>query len=54
MKIELTLDEANTLVNLLDLAVKAGGLTVAARAMPFVVKLEQAVKSEQPETVEAE
>lgn len=42
MKIELTNEEANALANLLDLAVKAGGLRVAAAALTVMQKLEAA------------
>lgn len=49
MKIELSIDEANTLLNLIDMAVKSGGLRVAGAALPLVMKLEAAAKEEQTE-----
>lgn len=44
MKIELTNEEANALANLLDIAVKAGGIRSAAPALLIMQKLEEAAK----------
>lgn len=44
MNLELTSEEAQTLANLLDLAVKAGGLQAAAAALPLFTKLQQAAQ----------
>ena len=41
VKFELTQEEANTLAGLIDLAVKAGGITTAVTAVPIFQKLEQ-------------
>lgn len=49
MKIELTIDEANALANLIDLAVKAGGVRVAQPASVLMQKLEDAAKNESSE-----
>jgi hypothetical protein len=40
-----TIQELNTLLNLVDLAVKAGGLPVAAQALPLVEKMQQIAKA---------
>ena len=40
MRLELTKKDAETLMQLLDLAVKAGGLNVAAIALPLAQKIE--------------
>lgn len=50
MKLELTTTEAETLMQLLDLATKAGGLNVAAQALPLAQKLDAAIRSEIPTT----
>lgn len=44
IKIELTLQEAQHLNELLDIAVKAGGLNVAAAALPIATKVKDAAK----------
>lgn len=44
MKLELTPEEAQSLVNLLDVAVKAGGLQAAVVAVPLFQKLQDAAK----------
>jgi hypothetical protein len=44
MTLELTNDEANALAQLLDLAVKAGGLQAAQVAIPLFAKLQEAAK----------
>lgn len=36
-----TIDELNTLIQLLDIATKAGGLSVANQALPLVGKMQQ-------------
>ncbi len=43
IKLELTSEEANALANVIDFAIKAGGVRTAAAAMPIFQKLEQAV-----------
>jgi hypothetical protein len=48
MKIELTEQEAQTLVNLLDAAVKAIGLSAAEAALAIVHKLQAAAQTEEP------
>ncbi len=50
MTLELTKEEAQALVSLLDLAVKTGGLNVAQAAVHLVGKIEQAGKPAQEET----
>lgn len=54
MKLELTNEEVNALANLLDVAVKAGGIRNAAAALVIFQKLEVAAKAENPEPKEAE
>lgn len=44
MTIEFTNEEATILVQLLDMAVKSGGLQVASAALALVNKLEEASK----------
>jgi len=44
VKVDFTIDEANALVNLLDLAVRHGGIRTAATALPLLQKLEQAAQ----------
>lgn len=46
IKLELTLEEANALANLLDLAVKSGGIRVAGAAANFMQRLEDAAKED--------
>lgn len=46
MKLELTIEEASALANLLDLAVKAGGIRVAGVAAEFMNRLEAAAAAE--------
>lgn len=36
-----TIDELNTLIQLLDIATKAGGLSVANQALPLAAKMQQ-------------
>lgn len=38
---QFTTDELNKLVQLLDIATKAGGLAVAQEALPLIVKMQQ-------------
>lgn len=47
MTIDLSKEEAQQLLNLLDLAVKAGGLNVASIAMPLAIKLNAAATAEE-------
>lgn len=47
MTLELTNEEANALAQLLDIAVKAGGIQVAQAAIPLFAKLQEAVKKPQ-------
>lgn len=47
MILELTNEEANALAQLLDLAVKAGGLQAAQAAVPLFSKLQEAAKPQQ-------
>lgn len=46
MTIELTKEEATALVQLIDLAVKSGGLQVANAALVLMSKLDAAAKAE--------
>lgn len=46
MKIEITKDQAQALLNLIDIAVKAGGLQVASTAVFFHSLLETAARAE--------
>ena len=48
MNIELTQEEAQTLVNLIDAAVRAQGLQAAVVALPLVQKLQDAAKAVVP------
>jgi hypothetical protein len=50
IKLELTQEEANALANVIDLAIKAGGVRTATAAMPIFQKLEQAAN--QPKDAE--
>jgi hypothetical protein len=52
MKIELTNEEANALAELLDVAVKAGGIRVAPAALAIMQKMQKAANSEEKETVD--
>lgn len=45
MKIDLTEEEAQALMQLLDIATKAGGLQAASAALPLAAKLQQAAQS---------
>lgn len=49
MKIDLTIDEANALINLIDIAVKAGGLQVAAPAVALMQKIKDAAEKKETE-----
>jgi hypothetical protein len=49
MKLELTLDEANALISLIDIAVKAGGLQVAPTAVAMMQKLKDAAEKKDSE-----
>jgi hypothetical protein len=46
MNIELTKQEAQQLIDLIDLAVKASGLQGAMAAVPLVIKLQQAAQEQ--------
>lgn len=46
MKIELTPQEAQQLLGLLDLATKSGGLQVAQAALPIAIKVQAALDTE--------
>lgn len=46
MKLEITQNEAQVLAELLNVAVKAGGLQVAKSAVYFVDKIDQALRNE--------
>lgn len=48
IKLEMTIDEANALAALIDLAVKAGGIKVAGAAAALMQKLEDAAKDVAP------
>lgn len=47
MKLELSKQEAEQLLNLIDVAVKASGLQGAMIAVPLVVKLQQAASEQE-------
>lgn len=49
MTIELTEQEAQALLGLLDVAVKAGGLQVAQHAIPLALKVQAAIDAEKPQ-----
>lgn len=49
MKLELTIDEANALIGLIDIAVKTGGLQVAPTALAMVQKLKEAAEKKDSE-----
>lgn len=46
MQIELTQQEAQQLIGLLDLATKTGGLQVAQAALPIAIKVQAALDAE--------
>jgi len=54
MNITLTNEEANALANLLDIAVKAGGIRNASAALVIMKKIEDAAVEHQKETKEFE
>lgn len=49
MKLELTKEEAQALVALIDLAVKSGGLQVASAALVITKKIDDAAKESSKE-----
>lgn len=49
-----TIEELNTLAQLLDLATKAGGLQVASQALPLIAKMQSMAQEIQPVDVKAE
>ena len=48
-----TIDELNTLIQLLDIATKAGGLNVANQALPLVAKMQQMAQEIHPQPATA-
>ena len=52
MKIELTSDEVNTLLQILDVAVKAGGLNAIEPVSIFIRKIQQAQAQSQESYIE--
>jgi hypothetical protein len=48
MKIELTNEEAQVLINLIDVAVKSAGLQAAEAGVFYTKKIQEAAKAEQP------
>ena len=46
MQLEITTQEAQQLIGLLDLATKSGGLQVAQAALPIAVKVQAALDDE--------
>jgi hypothetical protein len=49
MQIELTAQEAQQLIGLLDLATKSGGLQAAQAALPIALKVQTEIDKEKPE-----
>ena len=49
MTLELTTQEAQQLIGLLDLATKSGGLQAAQAALPIALKVQTAIEQEKPE-----
>lgn len=49
MQIELTTQEAQQLIQLLDLATKSGGLQAAQAALPLAIKVQTAIEQEKPQ-----
>jgi hypothetical protein len=50
LKIDLSAEEANVLVNMLDVAVKAAGLQAAEAGLHFKRKIEEAAKAAQADS----
>jgi len=50
MQIELTPQEAQQLIGLLDLATKSGGLQAAQAALPIALKVQTAIDKESQQT----
>lgn len=50
MRVEFTNEEASALAELLDIAVKTGGIRVAPAALTIMHKLQNAAKPEEKET----
>lgn len=46
MQLEITPQEAQALIGLLDLATKSGGLQVAQAALPIAIKVQSALDAE--------
>ena len=51
INIKMTTEEANALANLIDVAVRSGGVRVAGDALFFISKIELAVKEAKTEEV---
>lgn len=49
MTLELTKEEAQALLQLLDIATKAAGLQAAQAALPIAIKVQKALDTEQQE-----
>lgn len=48
---KLTIEEMNTIIQMMDMATKTGGLQVAQAALPIVAKLQQMAQADQQNTV---
>lgn len=53
-KVMFTIDELNKLLQMLDIATKAGGLQVANEALPLAVKIQEIAKGLIDDKAEAE
>lgn len=53
MNLELTKEEAQQLLDIMDIATKSGGLQVAAVALPLAAKIMQAAQVAQKSDVES-
>ena len=54
MTLDLTPDEAQTLLTLLDAAVRAQGLNAAQAALPLAVKVQQVINAAQAQSAASE
>lgn len=52
MQLDMTKEEVQTLIGLLDVATKAGGLQVAQHAIPLATKMQVALNAETEEEVQ--
>ncbi len=43
---QLTIDDMNVIIQMMDIAVKSGGLQIAQQALPLVHKLQQIAKEQ--------